>query len=163
MNYAASPDDRKLYVRTLVLGLVAGLRSLLAPALLSHYLTGKKNNEPPEKVVTNLLTRPRAASVLEILSAGEIVGDKLPATPSRLDPLPLAARAFSGALVGGTLFGAAKKPLLLGVLLGAGAAVAGAYGGYHLRRIVKEEFGLPDVVVALSEDAIALGAARSVL
>ena len=42
-------------------------------------------------------------------------------------------------------------------MLGASAAVGAAYGGYHLRKLADEKLSLPDPVIALVEDAIAVG------
>jgi uncharacterized membrane protein len=42
-------------------------------------------------------------------------------------------------------------------------AVAATYGAYHLRQAVDRKSGLPDSVVALVEDAIAIGSGIGVL
>ena len=152
----------RVVVRAIALGGVAGLRSMLAPALLSSKLARKSPDSAAGKIAA-ALAEPPVALTLKALSAGELVGDKLPKTPSRIAPLPLAARALSGALVGGAVFGTARRPLWAGALLGAAAAVGAAYGGYHLRKMADEKFSLPDPVIALIEDAIAVGVGSSVL
>ncbi|MDQ2688470.1 MAG: hypothetical protein M3Y28_11460, partial [Armatimonadota bacterium] len=93
-----------------------------------------------------------------LLSAGELVADKLPQTPSRISPLPLVGRIVSGTIVGAVVCHGAKKSLWLGGLLGGIAAVAGSYGGYYGRKALSER--LPDPVVAVIEDTLAVGLGR---
>lgn len=152
----------RIVVRALILGGVAGLRSLLAPALLSQKLA-QKNPTGAASQISQALAEPPVATTLKVLSVGELVADKLPKTPNRIDPLPLAFRAVSGALVGGAVFSSAKRPAWIGALLGAGAAVGAAYGGYHLRKMADEKLSLPDPVIALLEDAIAVGLGSAAL
>ena len=159
---AGEESDARIVIRALALGGVAGLRSMLAPALLSSKLAHKHADSAAGKLAA-ALAEPKVALTLKALSAGELVGDKLPKTPSRIAPLPLAARAVSGAIVGGVVFGSARRPLWLGALLGGAAAVGAAYGGYHLRKLADEKFNLPDPVIALVEDAIAVSVGSSVL
>lgn len=89
-----------------------------------------------------------------LAAGGELLGDKLPATPSRTSPPPLIARfasgAGAGALVGRTAAGAA---------LGAVAAGAAAFAGERARAAIGRRGGLPDPAVALVEDALAIGLA----
>ena len=155
-------SDVKLVVRALALGGVAGLRAMLAPALFSSKLA-QKNPDSAAGKIAQALAEHRVATALKALSAGEMIGDKLPQTPDRIAPLPLIARAFSGALVGGAVFGTAKRPTWIGAALGAAAAIGTAYGGYYLRKTLDEKLNLPDPVVALVEDAIAVGIGTSVL
>ncbi len=131
-----------LYTRIFALGAVSGMRTLLGPALAAE---GASEN-------VKLLFR--------LLSAGELVGDKLPKTPSRLAPGPLLGRAVSGGAVGYVLCRRAGQSPWLGTALGAGAAVLGAYGGYHARKALGETLHLPDAVVAVGEDALAIAVGR---
>lgn len=133
-------NETSVYARILALGFVCGLRSMLGPAIL-----GEKASAPVK-------------IALRLLSAGELVVDKLPKTPSRISPLPLAGRIVSGSIVGAVVCHEAKKPLWLGGLLGGVAAVAGSYGGYYGRKALSEH--LPDRVVAVIEDTLAVGLGR---
>lgn len=161
-NVSGEEKTGMVVFRAIALGGVAGLRSLLAPALLSSQLARKHPDSTAGKLSV-ALAEPPIAMTLKALSAGELIGDKLPKTPSRIAPLPLVARAVSGALVGGAVFGTARRPAWIGALLGATAAVGAAYGGYHLRKLADEKLGLPDPVIALVEDAIAVGVGTAVL
>ncbi|HKP77208.1 MAG TPA: hypothetical protein VJT67_16870, partial [Longimicrobiaceae bacterium] len=62
-----------------VLGVVAGMRSMAAPAALSRHLA--RDPVVPANGVELLLTHPSAPLVLGIASAAEHVADKLPFVP----------------------------------------------------------------------------------
>ena len=65
--------------------------------------------------------------------------------------------AAAGALVGAALSSARKKDWVPGAIVGAAAAVAGAFVGYWLRKMFTESAGAPDLPIALVEDAVAVG------
>ncbi len=108
------------------------------------------------------LAPPFPRLLLRLAAAGEVVVDKLPATPSRLAPGPLAGRLISGSICGVVLARRGGKSPLLGAFLGAAGALFGAFGGYHARHALTTRVGLPDLPVALAEDALAVGVARAV-
>ena len=99
---------------------------------------------------------------MRMFEIGEMFVDKLPVmVPSRTAPPPLLGRAASGAIAGAALFASDGRRSAAGGVLGAGAALASAYASERLRQQVAETLGVPDLVVALSEDAIVLfGGAR---
>lgn len=101
--------------------------------------------------------------MLNILSAGELLSDKLPVMSSRLRPGPLLARGISGALVGSAVFDGRRRSRLAGALLGIVGALGAAFGAYHARQWMGNKLHLPDCLVAAGEDALAVTAARSVL
>ena len=109
--------------RAVLLGFTAGLRTFTPQAAL----------------------HPRRAVVL--LAAGELVGDKLPFTPSRLSPPGLTGRLASGAYAGVVVGGRT------GAAVGAAAALAGSYAGARVRGM------RPGLTTALAEDAVAVGVA----
>jgi uncharacterized membrane protein len=85
-----------------------------------------------------------------------LVADKLPFTPNRTTAPQLVARVLSGAVVGATLALANKQNKFAGALLGGLAAAASTYLFYSLRKESGQATGLPDVGIALLEDALAL-------
>ena len=97
--------------------------------------------------------------VLTILALAELVTDKLPFTPNRTAPGPLIGRIVTGALCGAALGVAGGGSLGAGIALGAAGAVAGTFGGYQARHRLVKGAGLPDIVVALGEDLVAVGGA----
>jgi uncharacterized membrane protein len=150
-------SEADVYLRAAGLGAVAGLRAFSAPALLSRQMSRSDRKEG----VTSLLGSPTVATVLGALAVGEIVADKMPWMPNRTDPLGLIARAGSGAFVGATICRAKGRSTVAGALIGAAAAIAASFAGYHLRRAAVRELELPDTVVAVIEDTVAVrGGAR---
>jgi uncharacterized membrane protein len=139
-----------------LLGFVAGLRSQVPQAALS--LRGLAPARGPFKALGG-----RAGKTVAVLgAAGEIVADKLPVAPSRVKTGPLLGRVASGAFAGATLASAGGRRgrgLVLPALLGAAGAYAGSWGGYALRRSAAQRTNLPDPLVAVTEDAAAIGLA----
>ncbi len=147
--------DSQVYGEAAALGVMAGLRSMSAPALMTR--VARKGQLAAKGSKLEFLNSTGALSGALLLAAGEIIVDKLPKTPARTKPGPLAARAISGALCGALLGSARKKSPWLGALYGAIGAVGATYAAYHLRQAVKENLHVPDAVVALAEDAIVAG------
>jgi uncharacterized membrane protein len=156
MNYteAAAVPGPEVLTRAAVLGVAAGMRSLAAPAALARHLA----HDPTVPVgrIELLLTHPAASSVLTIASAAEHVADKLPVIPPRIDPAPLAGRIAAGALCGGVVARRAGESVVAGAMIGGLAAAAATFAAYHLRRALTTDAGLPDLPVALAEDAAAV-------
>src|SRR5689334_20582799 len=100
-----------------------------------------------------------AVGLFTLLAIGELIADKLPFTPSRLSPGPLIGRILLGGLSGSVLCAAAGQSVLAGALAGGVGGVAGAMAGYHVRRALTQSMRIPDFVIALIEDAIAIAGA----
>ncbi len=150
------------YLQAACLGVVAGMRSMGAPALVSDRLA---RTQPPalEQSPLRWLGTDKAATITKFLAAGEIIGDKLPFTPSRIAPGPLFGRVLSGGLCGAALCLAAGKRAERGAVLGVAGAVAGAYGFYHLRRTLGQRLPVPDPILGAAEDVLAYGGGWLVL
>ena len=124
----------------LLLGALAGLRTMTPPAALS------------------LVRGPSpAAAALAVLALAEYAGDLHPRAPARTAFAPLAARICSGAYCGWCVSGSATAPAVAGAALGAAGAVAGAFIGLALRERAAARIGA--VPAALGEDAIAAAGA----
>jgi uncharacterized membrane protein len=95
--------------------------------------------------------------LLTLAAIGELVTDKLPKTPSRKSPGPFVARVLLGGLAGAALGTSAHQSPLTGTLFGAIGGVAGTLGGYEARTRLVKALKVPDFVVALVEDVIAVG------
>lgn len=139
------------------LGMCAGLRSLVAPTALAW--AAQFAFPGLEATVFWFFASPIAAYVLAALACAELVGDKLPFTPSRLTAVPLGTRVVMGLVCGSALFAATHQSMVVGGVAGATGAVAGAYLGYHVRRLLVTKAKIPDFLVALVEDAAAIGGA----
>ncbi len=137
------------------IGLVAGLRSMTAPAIVSwaaHWEWLDLQNSH-----LAFLGSTAAVYILAACAIGELVVDKLPNAPSRTAPLGLLARAVTGGLSGAALCATANKSLAIGAVLGAVGGVIGGFAGYELRTRLVRALSLPAFVVALLEDAVAIG------
>jgi uncharacterized membrane protein len=140
--------------RALSLGAISGLHSLSGPAFVSR--AASRGDLNLDGTLLAFLSSPRLSKALVLIELGELVGDKLPATPSRTSPPPLLGRAASGALVGAAVFVSEGRRATIGAALGSSAAIVAGFAGERLRSLTVEKTGLPDPVVAFAEDATVL-------
>lgn len=151
MKSTKEPSDFEAYAKVVSLGAAAGLRTMMAPALLS-YSASQRNDGNSE----NTLASRKAVVGFGLLAVGELIADKLPNTPNRTEPIGLAARIVSGAISGGIISSKYKKSVPIGIALGALAAIAAAYAGQNIRRAVSKETGIHSSVIGAVEDIIAI-------
>ena len=139
------------------IGIVAGLRSLTAPAAVAWAAHLGWLDLQGSRLA--FMASTVAVAVFSLLAIGELIGDKLPKTPRRTAIAPLLARIFAGALCGACLGVATNRSLLTAGLLGGIGGVIGAFAGYEIRRRLVSQLHLRDLVVAVCEDVIAIGLA----
>ena len=146
-----------LFAFAVGIGVVAGLRSLMAPAVVSWaaHLGWLNLHGSPLAFMGSTL----AAAIFSLLAIGELIADKLPRTPKRTAPAPLLARILIGGLCGACLYVSANHSLFIGALFGGVGAVIGAFGGYEIRRRLGNKLNVKDIFIALFEDLIAIGLA----
>jgi uncharacterized membrane protein len=144
-----------------LIGVVTGLRSLTGPAVTSWaaHLGWLSLIGTPMRFMSSIIT----AVIFTLLAVGELVTDKLPSTPARTEPLGLGARIGMGALCGVTVALAGGESIALGIVLGAAGGIAGTYGGYQVRTRLVKALGVPDVVIAVLEDIVAIGGGLLIL
>jgi uncharacterized membrane protein len=138
--------DSSLLAHVIVLGAVSGMRSMLGLALLA-WLGG-----PDLGWLSKLWVR----LLLLLAAAGEIVGDKLPTTPSRLAPAPFIARVVLGGVCGALLMLRGQSTLWVGIGLGALSAAGGAVVGNKVRGFLGRKTGWPDPWFGAVEDVMAI-------
>jgi uncharacterized membrane protein len=141
-----------LLSRAALLGLATGGRSTAGLAALA--LT----NRSRAGVVGSPWTRRLAGTA----TAGELIGDKLPQIPSRLQPEGLLPRLVLGTATGAILShreGANRNRTLLAGVLGLAGAAAGSRLGVSWRQLASKRFG-KDLPGALIEDLCWLAAAH---
>jgi uncharacterized membrane protein len=134
----AAPRTARGTLSALALGAAAGMRTFTPPALLAL-----RRAQMPAIA--------RWATVAA--AAGELAGDKHPGVPDRRSPPALAGRLGSGLSAGWTVAG------LRGAVAGGAAAVTSALAMAGARARAVRATGLPDPVIALAEDALAVGLA----
>lgn len=138
------------------LGFVAGLRSQLPLALLATAANGGHFARTADGPLSLLRSRGVLAT-LALAANGELIGDKLPITPSRIDTPSIYGRLIMGGIAGAVVAREAGQSTAVGALTGILGATAGSYAGYHARHTLVRLTGFPDFVWAVSEDALALG------
>jgi|SRR5439155_9941705 len=142
------------------IGVVAGLRPMMALAAMAWAIKkGRIRTGPSPFVwVLSASTSKRIAQ----LAISELIIDKLPFTPSRLTPKPLALRITTGTICGAAVYGrGTKRSLTDGAVLGGLGALAGALMGYQVRKRLRRD--MPDLAFALLEDAVAIGGSALVV
>lgn len=142
-------------VLTFAIGLVAGLRSLTAPAVVcwaAHLgwinLSGS---------LLAFMGSTWAVWLFTILALVEYVTDQLPSTPARTVPVQLGARLALGMLSGACLAVAGQVSLWVGVLAAAVGVLVGTFGGYEVRASLVRSLQVKDIAVAIPEDLVAIG------
>jgi uncharacterized membrane protein len=138
-----------------LIGVVAGLRSLTAPAVVSWAV--RLGWLHPDSSMLSFLGHAATLCTFSVLAIVELITDQLPKTPSRKAPPGFIARIVTGTLCG-TVFGSAGGALPAGAIAGLAGAVAGTLGGYEARVRLARALG-KDLPAALIEDAIAIGGA----
>jgi uncharacterized membrane protein len=141
------------YVLAFLIGVVAGLRSMTAPAVVSW--AARLGWLHLENTGLAFLGYAFTPWVLSLLAIGELIADKLPKTPSRKAPSGFIARLVTGSLCGAAI-GAASQGLIGGLVAGLIGAVAGTLGGYEARTRLVKATGGKDMPIALLEDAVAI-------
>jgi uncharacterized membrane protein len=136
------------------IGVVAGLRSLTAPAAVSWAacLGWLDLHGSPLAFMGSRV----AVVIFSLLAIAEYVADLLPSAPSRTTPGPLIARIVSGGLCGACLCVSAGRFAWVGALLGGLGGVIGAFGGYQARTGLVRALKVKDRVVAIAEDIVAI-------
>jgi uncharacterized membrane protein len=132
----------------ILVGAATGLRATVGlTALINRRATG----------LPTWLARQPAAVVAPLAFTGELVADKLPSTPSRLEPMGLAARVALGALAGAVIARSTDQPRLLTAVVASAAAVASARIGHDVRAAASDR--ISPCAVAAAEDGLALALA----
>lgn len=148
--------DKRTLLQAAGFGLLAGIRSMSAPALVSNYLA---ENRPQrlEDTPVEFLVSPAVGTVLQVAALGEMVADKMPFIPARTRVSSLLWRSLTGAITGATVGAVNKRQIVTTAVIGAGFAIVGAYAAYEVRREVKERYGVPDALLGTVEDVLVLG------
>jgi uncharacterized membrane protein len=140
----------------LLIGVVAGSRTLTAPAAVSWaahlgwvHLHG---------IPLGWLGATVTPYILSVLATCELIIDKLPTTPSRKTPVGFGARMVSGAICGAAIC-VAGGAWIAGLIAGGAGAVIGTLGGFEFRVRLVKAIGGRDLPIALVEDVCAVGAA----
>lgn len=137
-----------------LIGFFAGLRSLTAPAITAWAVhLGWLKPERPLSLIGSL----PSVVIFTLLALAELVADKLPKTPNRTSPPGLIARIVTGGLTGACIASSMAHSVLVGAVLGIAGAVSGTFVGFKARTGIAKSLRLPDLIIAVVEDLIAIG------
>ena len=140
----------------LLIGVVAGLRALAAPAVLAW--AALLDWIDVDGSWASWLDHPVTVTLLTVAALIELVADLLPMTPDRTTATQFAARIVAGAFAGaaiGTVYGYTFGGLGAGLV----GAVLGTVGGYRARKGLVAGLGGNDghdLPIALLEDSVAV-------
>ncbi len=137
-----------------LIGCVAGLRALTAPAVVcwGARLGWLRFADTSFAWVDHTIT----LALFTLAAIAEIINDKLPNTPARTSVPQLIPRVIFGGGSGAALAVAAGGSAIVGGCLGVIGALVGAFSGYQIRHALVTQVNLPDYVVALLEDLLAV-------
>ena len=134
--------------RAAVIGAASGLRSTVGLGTLA--IKGSNGLGP---VLAHRAAGPLAACGV----LAELVLDKLPITGSRLEVPGLVGRVVFAGIAATALARTEDEPVIAAAIVASAAALVAAKIGHDARVAIAER--LPDAVVAVVEDAIAIGLA----
>ena len=141
-----------VYLLALLIGIVAGLRTMTAPTAVAWWIYFARPHLTP--LWLGYLGNIWACCVLTVLAIVELIVDQLPSTPPRTVPVQFGSRILTGALSGAAI-GASQGSWVGGLLAGIVGAVAGTFGGRAFRGKLAATFGR-DKPAAFIEDAVAI-------
>ena len=147
-RHNVSPTWRDAVVGSVLLGAASGARGQLGVATM---VARSDPSLPP------IFRQPWTRRLLVAAAAGELVVDKLPTTPSRLEPAGIAGRLVLGASAAGLFARTRRAPWLPAAAIGAASAIVAAKIGHDVRARLAQH--APDPAVAVVEDALAFGLA----
>jgi uncharacterized membrane protein len=142
------------------IGVTAGLRTMTAPAVVAWAAHLGWINLSGSPLV--FMGSVWAVALFTIGALVEYILDQRPSAHARTDPGPLTARIVTALLTGSCLAvaeGASTevRALIVGALIAAVGALAGAFGGYQARVRLVRRLRVPDAVIAIPEDLFAIG------
>ena len=146
-------------VLALLVGVIAGLRAMTAPAAISW--AARLGWLEASRTSLAFLGYAWTPWIFTALALAELVTDQLASTPSRTVPIQFGTRLIVGALCGSAV-GAHGGALGIGLVAGVVGAIIGTLGGRAGRARLAAAFGR-DRPAALVEDAVAIGGAVLVM
>lgn len=145
-----------VYILALLIGVIAGLRAMTAPAAVSW--AAFLGWIPLADTWAAFMGSWISVALFSIAAIAELISDQLPNTPSRKVPMQFGARIVTGAF-SGAVIGTVGGSLIGGLIAGAIGAVIGTLGGYEARHRLVAATGGKDLPIALLEDAVAVAGA----
>jgi uncharacterized membrane protein len=142
---------RNFMIRSILMGLVAGMRSMMPIAVVSW--AAGRNSRSSHTGLPSILSSPGVSKVTLALAAAELLDDKMRSAPDRTIAPGSFARVVTGAIAGAAA--APSRDRRLDAVRGATVAVGTAYLTLALRKQAIHKGRAAST--GLIEDAVALG------
>lgn len=152
-----SPDVAAALLPALLLGVVAGMRTMIPLAAVGIALLVR--GAPVPAGLPAFVQAPVTVGVLVVLALAELIVDKHPSTPNRTALAPFVARLATGALAGAVVAAVSVAPEWSGAVTGAMAAGVAAIVMFRARRRIGQRTGVRDAYVGAGEDVLAIAVA----
>ena len=151
-----TPRDRDYpYARAASAGIATGMRGTVAITAIAYAARqGALSVRYPH--LDRLLQAQPTLPLLATAVVGELIVDKLPMTPSRLEPGPLVGRLVGSGVTGALVSRGRGGSSITGALVGAVTALASSWAFGRGRVKISARTGVPDPVVAIGEDGLAI-------
>ncbi len=143
---------KEITVKAILLGIVAGMRTVSAPAFVMSLTYSRPRSQNP---IFIFMRSRHFHGILKIAAVGEMIADKLPFISDRISPGPLLARTLSGAFCGGLLFKESGKREIFGAATGGFTALVSTSIFYHIRKLIGIKSGVHDAIIGFCEDIAA--------
>jgi uncharacterized membrane protein len=138
----------------IAIGFVAGLRAMTAPMAVAW--AARLGWIEVHHTWAAFLARGFTPWIFTVLALAELINDQNPKAPARTATPSFIFRVLSGAFCGAALATGSHQSLFGGIVLGGGGAVFGTLGGYEARKRLVQLLRVPDRVIAIPEDAVAV-------
>ncbi len=154
-----SDEQTNPFVRAGLLGAISGIRSV--SALTFAGIDARQNDRDLDATPFSWLCSENFSTLLVLSAAGEMLLDKTPFLPNRIDPLPLLGRVFLGGAAGAVVFLEEKQSPLVGAVVAGVASVASTQVSFRVRRALSRK--LPGPVAGLAGDVAVVLLGRAFL
>jgi uncharacterized membrane protein len=144
-----------------LLAAASGARSMMGIAALARAraaAAAKLDAQGPMPRIARRFDR-RIADAATAMAGFELMADKSPRIPDRIDPGPLFGRVIAGAVVGASVARMADVDARSAAIGGAVVSFAAAQLSYRLRAALTE--AMPGFVAGLIEDVLVIGVAAA--
>jgi uncharacterized membrane protein len=146
------------------LGALAGVRASLPNALLGRASNRERSaRRGKQGAIAGLLGSGVGARALTLAGLAELIGDKLPGVPARVDISPRLARIGSGGLAAALLGRPRPKTMATLAFVGGASAALSTVLSYRLRKRAMKRWGMSSASSGLLEDVLVLTAAAALL
>jgi uncharacterized membrane protein len=143
------------FIQALSVGALAGMRTAAAPVIVSHILSQSPSHQLEDSSLAFMQSK-TTATILKVVALGELIIDKMPFTPDRINNNGVGGRMMSGALAGATLYKAKGGTMAAGALVGAVSACAATFISFFLRKSLVKATNIYDPIVGAIEDALVI-------